>query len=114
MPVGNVMNIDDLASFFRCKVAFFPTSYLGLALGAPSNSTAIWNPVIERFERRLAGWKRQILSKGGRLTLIRSTLSNLPTYYMSIFGIPSSVARRLDKLERDFLWEGSREEGSII
>jgi hypothetical protein len=33
------------------------------------------------------------LSKGGRLTLIKSTLSNLPTYYLSLFPI-----------QRDFLW----------
>lgn len=29
---------------------------------------------------------------------------------MFTFINPSSVARRLEKLERDFLWEGSREE----
>lgn len=110
MPVGNVENIGELASFFGCKVAYFPTSYLGLPLGASFKSKAIWNSVVERFENRLAGWKRQLLSKGGRLTLIRSTLSNLPTYFMSIFIIPSSVARRLEKLERNFLWEGSMEE----
>lgn len=60
--------------------------------------------MIERFESRLAGWKK--LSKGGRLTLIKSTLSNLPTYFMSVFVIPVSMAKRLEKLERDFLWEG--------
>lgn len=45
-----------LASFFGCKVGAFPTFYLGLPL--TSNSKDIWNPVIEKFERRLAGWKR--------------------------------------------------------
>lgn len=70
----------------------------------------MWNPVIERFEKRLVGWKRHFLSKGGRLTLIKSTLSNLPTYFMSVFVLPSSVAKRLEKLERDFLRKGSMEE----
>ena len=44
------------------------------------------------------------LSKGGRLTLIKSTLSNLPTYSLSLFPIPVGVVNRLKKLQRDFLW----------
>jgi hypothetical protein len=50
------------------------------------------------------------LSKGGRLTLIKSTLSNLPSYYLSLFPLPTSVARRLEKLQRDFLWGGMGDE----
>jgi hypothetical protein len=42
----------------------------------------------------LAGWKRLYLSKGGRLTLIKSTISNLPTYYLSLFPIPIGVTRK--------------------
>jgi hypothetical protein len=39
------------------------------------------------------------LSKGGRITLINSTLSNLPTYFMSLFPLPASVANRIEKLQ---------------
>ena len=56
------------------------------------------------MERRLAGWKRLYLSKGGRVTLIKSTLSNLPTYFLSLFPILASVAKRIVKLQRNFLW----------
>jgi hypothetical protein len=62
------------------------------------------------MEKRLAGWKRMYLSKGGRLTLIKSTLSNLPTYFLSLFPIPVTVARRLEKIQREFLWAGMGEE----
>jgi hypothetical protein len=54
--------------------------------------------------------KRMYLSKGGRVTLIKSTLSNLPTYFLSLFPIPSSVVSRIEKLHRDFLWGGIGEE----
>ena len=54
------------------------------------------------MRRRLALWKRQYLSKGGRITLIKSTLSNIPLYQMSVFRMPKSVARRIEKLQRDF------------
>ena len=43
---------------------------------------------------------------GGRSTLIQSTLSNLPVYFMSIFQLPRVVKIRLDQIQRDFLWGG--------
>ncbi len=78
-------------------------TYFGLPLGASFKATSIWNGVIEKVEHRLAGWKKLYLSKGGRLTLIKSTLSNIPTYYLLLFPIPVSVAQRLERLQRDFL-----------
>lgn len=50
------------------------------------------------------------LSKGGRVTLIKSTISNLPTYFLSLFPLPTKVAHRLEKLQRDLLWGGIKDE----
>jgi len=92
------------------RVASLLVKYLDLPLGASYKSTRMWDGVIEKIEKRLASWKRLYLSKGGRVTLIKSTLSNLPTYYMSLFPIPGSVAAQIEKLHRDFLWGGLGEE----
>jgi len=93
-----------------CGVSSLPLKYLGLPLGVPFKAKSIWDDVVGKIERRLAIWKRMYLSKGGRVTLIKSTLSNLPTYFLSLFPIPSSVASRIEKLHRDFLWGGLGEE----
>ena len=53
-------------------------TYLGLPLGANFKSKSIWDPILEKMERKLSGWQRMYLSKGGRVTLIKSTLSSLP------------------------------------
>ena len=98
--------MEDVASMLGCKVRKLPTSYLGLPLGAPYKSTRVWDVVEERFRKRLSLWKRQYLSKGGRLTLLKSTLSSLPTYFLSLFVIPKKVCARLEKIQRDFLWGG--------
>jgi hypothetical protein len=46
------------------------------------------------------------LFKGDTITLIKSILSNLPMYFMSLFPLPLSVAKRIEKLQHDFLWDG--------
>jgi hypothetical protein len=104
VAIGEVENIGALANILGCRVAGLPMKYLGLPLGASYKDVVMWNDVIEQSECQMAGWKRMYLSKGGHLTLIKSTLSNLPTYFLSLFPIPMSVAKRLEKVQRVFLW----------
>ena len=58
----------------------------------------------KRLDRRLAGWRVKYLSKGGRLTLIKGVLSSIPTYLLSLFSIRSSMAIKLEVIQRKFLW----------
>ncbi|RVW45036.1 putative ribonuclease H protein [Vitis vinifera] len=110
IPVGVVEEIEEMAVELGCRVGSLPSHYLGLPLGAPHKASSVWDGVEEKVRRRLARWKRQYISKGGRITLIRSVLASMPIYHMSLFRMPKSVARRLDKVQRDFLWGGGSEE----
>jgi hypothetical protein len=110
VSVGDVADIEELAGLLGCKTSALPMKYLGLPLGAHFKSKGIWDPIIEKMERRLVGWKRMYLSKDGRLTLIKSTLSNFPIYFLSLFPIPVSVAKCIEKIQRDFLWKGLGED----
>ena len=106
IPLGRVDNVESLAVELGCRVGSLPTRYLGLPLGDPHRASGVWDSIEERFRKRLSSWKRQYISKGGRLTLIRSTLSSLPIYFLSLFRMPKIVCARLEKIQRDFLWGG--------
>ena len=83
--------------------------YLGMPLGTSYKIASIWNPILERMEKKLSGWKRFYLSKGGRLTLLKSTFSSLLMYYLSLFTILKVVTTRLECIQRNFLWGSSVE-----
>ena len=104
IPVGSIDSLENIVSVLRCRIGKLPS--LGLPLGALFKSSRMWDIVEERFRKRLSLWKRQYLSKGGRLTLIKNTLSSLPIYFMSLFVIPQKMCTRLEKIQRDFLWGG--------
>ncbi|KAL5539932.1 hypothetical protein UlMin_042971 [Ulmus minor] len=104
------INLEDeevwvLAAEVGCEKGSWPMKYLSLPLGGNPNSAEFWNPVVEKVGKRLDGWKKVFLSKGGRLTLIQSVLSSFPIYFMSLFKMSKLVAGTLEKMMRQFLWD---------
>ncbi|CAL1388326.1 unnamed protein product [Linum trigynum] len=112
-PVGDVPNISRLSQVLGCDWEFLPTTYLGLPLGAPVFSSAIWNPVISKLRNRLESWKGSFLSLGGRVVLINAVLSSQSTYSCSLFPAPKGVVNAMEKIQRDFLWSGSMDKEKI-
>ena len=110
IPVGAMENLDALPVELGYRTGHLPTTSLGLPLGATHKSVTIWDSIEEKMQKRLALWKRNFISKGGRITLIKSTLTSLPLYQMSIFRMPNVVAKRLENLERCYLWGGGARE----
>ena len=98
--------VGYLTALVECSVGVWPIKYLGLPLGDNPNRKSFWEPVVTKVAKRLDGWKRAFLSRGDRLTLIRSVLSSLPIYFLSLFKMPQGVANNVEKLMRDFLLGG--------
>ena len=55
VPIGEVNNVHALIEIFGCRVGALLMTYLGMSLGAPHKSPFIWNPILEKIERKLAG-----------------------------------------------------------
>jgi hypothetical protein len=75
---------------------------------------ADWLSVAEKLMKRLEGWKGSALSFGGRLVLINSCLSSIPTYCMSMYLLPKIVLKNMDRTWKKFFWQGGGTRRSII
>lgn len=53
--VGQVYSIKLLVDVLGCKLGSLPMRYLGLPLGAKFKEKSIWNPIMEKVEKRLVG-----------------------------------------------------------
>lgn len=96
------------------KQASMPIDYLGMPLTVNRPRRSDFLPLIEKLERRMEGWKGKLISRGGRLQLVKSVLSAIPIYYMMCFKLPKWVIDRLDAIRRAFLWGRNDKEGRAI
>lgn len=59
--------------------------------------------------KAVGGVEALVLVQRRAAHLIKSVLSSIPTFFMFVHVIPTGMATRLEKLQRDFLWDGGGE-----
>jgi hypothetical protein len=96
---------NSLAQSFGCTVGSLPFTYLGLPMGLTKPQVKDYAPLICRIERKMAATSPH-LSYAGRLQLVNSVLSSLPTYYMCTLKLPITVIDIIDKHGKNCLWRG--------
>ena len=90
---------------FNCAMGDWPIKYLGVPVSGSRIKVANWLPLDEKLLKRLDGWKGGALSMGGRLTLINSSLSSIPTYSMSLYLLPKIIVKRMDRTRKKNFWQ---------
>jgi hypothetical protein len=79
-----------------------PFTYLGLPLGTTRTSVEVFLRFFNKIEMRMMGMSK-MLSYQGRLILVNSVLSALPTFYMCALKIPINLFEQVDKYRKHSL-----------
>uniref|UniRef100_A0A7N2LLU4 Reverse transcriptase zinc-binding domain-containing protein n=1 Tax=Quercus lobata TaxID=97700 RepID=A0A7N2LLU4_QUELO len=81
-----------------------PMKYLGLPLGAKFKDKTIWNPILEKMERRLAGWKRFVFIQGRKVRLFNEALLGK---WLWRFGLEKDALwRQVIEVKYGYRWGG--------
>ncbi|KAL2248543.1 UNVERIFIED_CONTAM: putative ribonuclease H protein [Sesamum indicum] len=96
---------------FRLK--YLPITYLGAPLFKGNKKGALFDELIQKIRNKITGWEKALLSHGGRLQLIKSVLSAMPTYLLQVLKPPKYVMERIERLFNKFLWGNTGEQRKL-
>ncbi|GJV46735.1 putative RNA-directed DNA polymerase, eukaryota, reverse transcriptase zinc-binding domain protein, partial [Tanacetum coccineum] len=100
-------DVQIMAANTGCSAGTLPLTYLGLPIGSNMSLIVNWKPLVDKFRLKLSSWKANLLSYGGRLTLIKVVLGSLGIYFFSLFKAPVAVLKALESARASFFWGGS-------
>ncbi|GKD66167.1 hypothetical protein Tco_1308275, partial [Tanacetum coccineum] len=85
------VDVLGMANIIGCGAANLPLTYLGIPIKG-----------------------NMLLSVGGRISLIKSFLGNLLTYFLSLYFMPASIRSKLESLRNNFLNDSELDEGKMV
>ncbi|WVZ88969.1 hypothetical protein U9M48_035436 [Paspalum notatum var. saurae] len=103
------VDLDSILSSFSGQRVEFPITYLGMPLSVGRLRLVHLEPIKDKAVAKLSGWQCKLLSPGGRRVLVRSVLSSLPVYLLTVMKPPKAFIKDFDKIRRRFLWAGNQQ-----
>ncbi|XP_015963086.1 uncharacterized protein LOC107487020 [Arachis duranensis] len=93
--LANSMNINDIGA---------QDKYLGLPSTVSKSKKASFSMIKEKVRKRIQGWKRNLLSSGGRHILLKAVGEAIPIYTLSCFKLPDGLISEIHSLLSQFWW----------
>ncbi|XP_058775270.1 uncharacterized protein LOC131649527 [Vicia villosa] len=100
-------------------INFYKSKLIGININpnfleVATSFLSLRSPLLLKFKKRLSSWKGQMLSFGGRITLLKLLLGSLAIFTLSFYKAPMKIIRKITKIQRNFFGADWRiEEGYI-
>ncbi|XP_075504628.1 uncharacterized protein LOC142542068 [Primulina tabacum] len=88
--------------------------YLGLPSLIGRRKKMVFSYIKERIWSRIQSWKNKPLSKAGREILIKAVAQAIPSYCMSVFLLPVSIAKEIQRMLNSFWWGSKKDNQRCI
>ncbi|KAG2260954.1 hypothetical protein Bca52824_080248 [Brassica carinata] len=80
--------------------------YLGLPEHFGRNKKDLFSSIVDRIKQKASSWSNRHLSSGGKMVMLRSVLSPIPSHAMTCFKLPVSLCKRIQSELTRFWWSG--------
>ncbi|XP_016206594.1 uncharacterized protein LOC107646967 [Arachis ipaensis] len=78
--------------------------YLRLPSIVQKSKKETFGAIKDKVQKRIMGWKRSLLSSGGRHTLLRAVEEAIPIYTLSCFKLPDTLLTEIHSMLSQFWW----------
>ncbi|CAA7060148.1 unnamed protein product [Microthlaspi erraticum] len=82
--------------------------YLGLPEHFGRRKKDLFSIIVDRIRNKSVSWSTKFLSGAGKMTMLKSVLSAMPTYTMSCFKLPQSLCKRIQSAMTRFWWDDNK------
>jgi len=86
---------------------------LGLPALIGKSKNQAFQSIKERVGQKLTNWKVKFLSQAGKEVLLKAVVQAVPTYSMSVFLLPTTLCKDLNRLMQQFWWNHMASTSSI-
>ncbi|XP_050211430.1 uncharacterized protein LOC126661619 [Mercurialis annua] len=98
-----------LANLLKVQNIGSESSYLGLPPFILRSKKTSFKDIIDKIERKLLGWKENLLSMAGKEILLKAVIAAIPVYSMMCFKLPLSLCKRINSLMSKFWWGSTQQ-----
>jgi hypothetical protein len=81
-------------------------NYLGLPSMVGRKKKSVFAYLKDRVWKRIDSWKGKALSRAGKEVMIKSVLQAIPSYVMSVYLLPDSTIKDIERMMNSFWWGG--------
>ena len=79
--------------------------YLGLPEHFGRKKRDLFSSIIDKIRQKGSSWSNRFLSTAGKMTMLQSVLSPIPSYSMTCFKLPVSLCKRIQSEVTRFWWD---------
>ncbi|KAL8156414.1 hypothetical protein AgCh_001488 [Apium graveolens] len=90
-----------------------PGRYLGVPMCVGRNKAGEFDFLVKKVDDKLQNWNNQIISRHGKVTLLKTAAQSIPNFWMQLFLIPNTVSDKIEKRMNAFWWGKGETNGGI-
>jgi hypothetical protein len=97
---------EDLSNIMGVRHVLGTGNYLGLPSMIGRKKKNVFAYIKDRVWKRINSWGGRALSRAGKEVMIKSVLQVIPSYVMSVYLLPDSTIKDIERMMNSFWWGG--------